>query len=284
MSLDFTRDTTQVMGILNVTPDSFYDGGRYQTLEQAVAHGIALEAAGADFLDIGGESTRPGSHYISTEEELRRVMPVIERLVHRVQIPLSVDTRKAEVARQAIAAGVQIINDISALRSDPVLPSLIADTGVFVVLMHMQGTPFTMQQNPAYRNVVEDILEFLQERIEYAMSHGIPKDRIIIDPGIGFGKTLAHNLEILRNLSRFRSLGFPLLLGHSRKGFLQKALGLPVEKRLAPTIAIAALAIANGVNILRVHDVQEIVQARDIVEMILRPEKVRSVHREEKRL
>ncbi len=284
MSLDLTRDTTQVMGILNVTPDSFYDGGRYQTLEQAVAHGIAQEAAGADILDIGGESTRPGSHYISTEEELRRVMPVIERLVHRVQIPLSVDTRKAEVARQAIAAGVQIINDISALRSDPVLPSLIADTGVFVVLMHMQGTPFTMQQNPTYRNVVEDILEFLQERIEYAMSHGIPKERIIIDPGIGFGKTLAHNLEILRNLSRFRSLGFPLLLGHSRKGFLQKALGLPVEKRLAPTIAIAALAITNGVNILRVHDVQEIVQARDIVEMILRPEKVRSVHCEEKRL
>jgi dihydropteroate synthase len=199
---------------------------------------------------------------------------VIEALAAQVAIPLSVDTRKSGVARCAIAASVQIINDISALRSDPLLPPLLAEKGVFVVLMHMQGNPLTMQHHPTYQNVVEEILGFLEERINYAVTHGIAKERIIIDPGIGFGKSLAHNLEILRNLHRFRSLGFPVMLGHSRKGFLRKALGLSPAERLAPTIAISALAIASGVNILRVHDVWEMVQARDMVEMILHPERM----------
>ncbi|RMF87916.1 MAG: dihydropteroate synthase [Nitrospinota bacterium] len=259
------------MGILNVTPDSFYDGGKYQDPEQAVAHGLALAAAGADIIDIGGESTRPGAHYIDEEEELRRVMPVIERLVDQVQVPLSVDTRKAGVARRAIAAGVQIVNDVSALRSDPRLAPLIAESGVSVVLMHMQGDPLTMQQNPTYTDVVEEILAFFRERIAYALAQGISPEQIIIDPGIGFGKRLVHNLEILRHLPRFRQLGFPVMLGHSRKGFMYKALGLPPAERLAPTIAIAVLAMLQGVNILRVHDVKEMVQARNMIAMILDP-------------
>ncbi len=244
-----------IMGILNVTPDSFYDGGRHVGVDAAVAHGMRLVEEGADILDIGAESTRPGAAPVSEGEELDRVVPVVTELARRVTVPISVDTTKAAVARRAIEAGASIINDVSALRFDPEMAGVIAESGAAVVLMHMQGTPQTMQLAPRYEHVVSEIKEFFQERMDTAVQAGIPQSRIILDPGIGFGKLLSHNLEILAHVSSFHSLRRPLLIGVSRKGFIGQLLNRPVAQREWGTAAAVALAVARGACIVRVHDV-----------------------------
>ncbi|MEK7475172.1 MAG: dihydropteroate synthase [Candidatus Coatesbacteria bacterium] len=247
---------TLVMGIVNVTPDSFSDGGAFLGADAAVAHGTALLAAGADLLDIGGESSRPGSDPVPVEEELRRVVPVIDRLVKATGAVVSVDTTKARVAAEAIAAGAVIVNDISALRGDPRMADVVAHTKAGIVLMHMQGEPKTMQAAPKYGDVVAEIAAFLRERGEAAVAAGISMEAVVYDPGIGFGKTVDHNLEILRRLSEFAALGRPLLVGPSRKAFIGKVLGdLPAAERLEGTAAAVALAVAGGAAIVRVHDV-----------------------------
>jgi dihydropteroate synthase len=244
------------MGILNVTPDSFSDGGRF-IAEAAMAGQVAeLVAAGADIIDIGGESSRPFSEPVSVGEELDRVLPAI-RAVRREHptIPISIDTTKAEVAAEAIEAGATIINDISALRFDPAMAEVAARRRVPVILMHMQGTPKEMQVEPRYDDVVAEIMAFLAERIAWAEARGIGRERLIVDPGIGFGKSVAHNLAILKHLRRFRELGCPLLLGHSRKAFIGKILDLEVTERDIPTAMLSALAVREGVDLIRVHDV-----------------------------
>ncbi|MCK4598355.1 dihydropteroate synthase [Candidatus Bipolaricaulota bacterium] len=251
------RDRVLVMGALNVTPDSFYDGGRYLTPTDAIERALQMGKEGADIIDVGGASSRPGVKPLSSIEELKRVMPVIEGVRNRSDVLLSVDTTRATVAKEAIACGASIVNDISALRFDPEIAGIIAGGGVFVVLMHMLGTPETMQDNPVYADPVEEIKSFLAERIETALHSGIPRERIIIDPGIGFGKRLEHNLTILRGLSSFTDLDVPVLIGLSRKSFLGEILNLPVGERLEGTIAANAVAVINGADIIRVHDVKE---------------------------
>jgi len=251
------RDRVLIMGVLNVTPDSFYDGGSYASAPAAVAHALTMVADGADIIDIGGESSRPGAAPVPAEIELSRVLPVITGIQENSDVLISIDTTKSEVAREAIRAGARIVNDISALRFDPQMGPLIADTGAYVVLMHMQGTPRTMQNDPTYTDPVAEIKGFLKERIEAAIEAGIPRSRIFIDPGIGFGKRLAHNLAILRGIPSFKELGAPVLIGLSRKSFLGEILDLPVEARLTGTIAANAIAIRNGADIIRVHDVKE---------------------------
>jgi dihydropteroate synthase len=247
-----------IMGIVNVTPDSFSDGGEYFDHAAAVAHGLELIAVGADILDVGGESTRPGAAAVDAAEELRRVIPVISALAAQVSAPLSVDTSKAEVARQALAAGAHIINDVTGLTGDPDMPRTSRDGGGGIILMHMQGTPQTMQLNPRYDNVVADIHRYLQERLAALAASGIEAKRMAVDPGIGFGKTLDHNLDLLAHLGDLRTLGRPICLGVSRKGFINKVLGLPgkVEPGTAGTIGVLLHAIAHqAVQIARVHDV-----------------------------
>jgi dihydropteroate synthase len=244
-----------IMGILNVTPDSFYDGGCHAGVEAAVAHGLRLVEDGADILDIGAESTRPGAAPVSASEELARVVPVVTELARRVTVPISVDTTKAAVARKAIEAGASIINDVSALRFDPEMPDVIAQSGAAVVLMHMQGTPQTMQVAPRYTDVVKEVEEFFRERMDAAVQAGIPESRIILDPGIGFGKLLVHNLEILAHVSSFHRFKRPLLVGVSRKGFIGHLLNRPVREREWGTAAAVALAVDRGVRMVRVHDV-----------------------------
>jgi len=251
------RERVQVMGVLNLTPDSFYDGGRYVTPQVAVERALAMVEEGADIIDIGGESSRPGARPVPPAEELERVIPVIEGIRKRSDILLSIDTTKGAVAAEAIEAGVSIVNDISALRFDPEMADVIADRGVFIVLMHMLGTPETMQNDPSYDDPVEEIKAFFAERIETAVSAGIPTEKIIIDPGIGFGKRLSDNLTLLRNLASFNDLGAPILVGLSRKSFLGEILDLPAEERLEGTIAANAIAVLNGADIIRVHDVKE---------------------------
>ncbi|MCD5416465.1 dihydropteroate synthase [Candidatus Bipolaricaulota bacterium] len=251
------RGRVLVMGVLNSSPDSFYDGGRRLTTAAAIDSGLQLVEEGADIIDVGGESTRPGARPVSAAEELERVVPVIAGIRAKDDILLSVDTTKAAVAAEAIAAGAQIVNDVSALRSDPEMAHLVAEHGVFVVLMHMQGVPETMQDNPSYTDPVEEIRAFLAERIGVAIAAGISTEKIIIDPGIGFGKRLADNLAILQNLAQFNDLGVPILIGLSRKSFLGKILDLPAAERLEGTIAANAVAILNGADIIRVHDVSE---------------------------
>ncbi|MEW6500451.1 MAG: dihydropteroate synthase [Thermodesulfobacteriota bacterium] len=244
------------MGILNVTPDSFSDGGRF-TDDAAMAGQVAeLVAAGADIIDIGGESSRPFSDPVSVAEELDRVLPAI-RAVRREHptIPISIDTTKAVVAEEAIEAGATLINDISALRFDPAMAEVAARHRVVVILMHMQGTPKEMQVEPRYNDVVAEIMDFLAERIAWAVARGIGRENLIVDPGIGFGKSVAHNLAILKHLRRFRELGCPLLLGHSRKTFIGKILDLEVTERDFPTAVLSALAVREGVDLIRVHDV-----------------------------
>ncbi len=250
----------KVMGIVNATPDSFSDGGRYLSVSDAVEHGRRLIAEGASLLDIGGESSRPGSEPIGLDEELRRILPVVEGLVGAGAF-LSVDTTKAEVARRVIAAGAAIVNDITAMSSDPEMVRIVADSGAGVVLMHMQGIPRTMQDAPHYDDVVAEVYEFLARRVEWAGSAGIPPDRIAIDPGIGFGKSMTHNLLLLRNLGRFATLGCTLLVGTSRKGFLGKITGRPVAERATASAVSALLAAADGARVVRVHDVGETVDA-----------------------
>ena len=253
------------MGILNVTPDSCYDGGRYLDYDDAIGHGLKLFEDGADLLDIGGESTRPGADPVSEEEELRRVIPVIEELRLQLPIPISIDTVKAGVAEKAVAAGASIINDVTGF-SDPAMRQVAANSGVHLCVVHSQGSPKTMQNNPQYpEGVVPHILNWFEERIELLIYEGVREDRIILDPGIGFGKTVAHNLEILQNLPEFKSLGFPILIGISRKDFMRKITGKDREELLPTTIAINTLMMMEEVEILRVHDVAEHRMCREVL-------------------
>ncbi|MFK7777032.1 MAG: dihydropteroate synthase [Gimesia sp.] len=244
-----------LMGILNVTPDSFSDGGEASDLDAAVKKGLQLVEDGADILDVGGESTRPGADSVSVEEELRRVIPTIKALSTQTQIPISIDTTKAKVAQQALQAGAVIINDISGLTFDPAMIPLAASTQAGVICMHIQGTPQTMQDQPEYENVVSDLKIWFKERIHKLLDSGVDPDQIVLDPGIGFGKTAEHNLEILSHIQEFKDLGFPLLIGHSRKRFLSKLLNRPVEERLAGTIGVSVALAGQSVEILRLHDV-----------------------------
>lgn len=253
------------MGVLNVTPDSFSDGGRYFDPEQAVDHALALVAQGADLLDIGGESTRPRATPVPLEEELRRVVPVVEALAGRVAVPLSVDTYKAEVARQSLEAGASIINDVTALEGDPAMPGVAADSRAGVICMHMQGTPQTMQDNPVYDDVVGEVADFLETRVEELVRGGIEIERIAIDPGICFGKRTAHDLELLRRIDRFVETGRPVCVGVSRKGIIDKLLRpRPVEDRLFGTIGVVLSVCRRGVQIVRVHDVGAVREALEL--------------------
>lgn len=264
-----TGGRTLVMGILNVTPDSFSDGGRFLDADAAVRHGLAMLAEGADLLDVGGESTRPGSEAVPMDEELRRVVPVVARLVKEAGAVVSVDTSKARVAEEAVAAGAEIVNDVSALRADARMGEVVARAGAGVVLMHMQGTPRDMQRAPAYADVAAEIAAFLRARGQAAYQAGVLDEAIVYDPGIGFGKTAAHNLEILRRLPELAVLGRPLLVGPSRKSFIGKVLGdLPPEERLEGTAAAVALAIVGGASIVRVHDVKAMSRVARVADAI----------------
>jgi dihydropteroate synthase len=268
----------RLMGIVNVTPDSFSDGGLFLDAERAVEHGRRLAAEGADMLDVGGESTRPGAEAVSAAEELARVLPVIEGLAGAEgRVPISIDTSKRQVAEAAIEAGAAIVNDVTALRADPELAGLCARAGVEVCLMHMRGEPRTMQENPVYDDVVGDVKAFLAERIEFATSEGIARERIRVDPGIGFGKTVEHNLALLSRLGELRDLGRPILVGTSRKSFIAKLTGAPVEDRLGGTIASSVLAYANGAEILRVHDVAPVREALEAAAAILDPDRADAI-------
>ena len=261
-------ERTLVMGVVNVTPDSFSDGGRFFDARAAIEHALRLEEEGADILDIGGESTRPGSDFITLDEELRRVMPVIEKVRERATVPLSIDTTKAEVARQALQAGCAMVNDISAMRLDPEMIPLVVSKDVPFCLMHMQGMPKDMQIEPHYDDVVGEIAAFLRERAEAAVDAGADPGRIMVDPGIGFGKNLQHNLEIIRRLNELRSLGYAVVLGTSRKSFIGRILDLPEDERVEGTAASVALGIANGADIVRVHDVKEMVRVTRVADAI----------------
>jgi dihydropteroate synthase len=244
-----------IMGIINVTPDSFSDGGLYLSTQQAIAHARNLIDEGADILDIGGESTRPGSQQVSTEEELKRVIPVLEALAD-TGIPISIDTSKPEVMKHAIAAGAFMINDVNALRSPGALEAVAQSDHVQLCLMHMQGTPQTMQANPQYHNIVDEVKDFLHQRIQAAAAAGISQDRLVIDPGFGFGKTLHHNFTLLNQLDQLTTLGVPLLAGLSRKSMLGAITGNNVDHRIHESIAAALLAVTKGAKIVRVHDVK----------------------------
>lgn len=244
-----------LMGIVNVTPDSFYEGGRFCDPQRAVAHALRLVEEGADLLDIGAESTRPGALPVDEQEERRRLVPVVAAVAKAVSVPISVDTSKAEVARAAIDAGAIMVNDVTALRGDSAMVGVVAQAGVALVLMHMQGTPDIMQHAPRYDDVVGEVAQFLAERVRYAIDHGVARDRIVVDPGIGFGKTLGHNLDLLANLRVFAELGYPLLVGPSRKGFIGQLTDQSVEARGWGTAGVVALVVEQGANILRVHDV-----------------------------
>lgn len=263
-----TGPRTRVMGVVNVTPDSFSDGGRHLDPAAAVEHGLRLAAEGADVLDVGGESTRPGARPVSEEEERERVVPVVRALARRTDVPVSVDTRHATVAAAALEAGARIVNDVTALGGDPGMGPLVARAGAGVVLMHMQGTPETMQEDPRYEDVVADVLDFLAGAVRRAVEAGVDESRIAVDPGIGFGKRLEHNLALLRHLGSFRALGRPVVLGASRKGFLGKITGRPVEDRLAGSLGVAAAAAMAGAAMIRAHDVPETVDALRAVDAV----------------
>ncbi|MBI2349146.1 MAG: dihydropteroate synthase [Deltaproteobacteria bacterium] len=248
---------TALMGVVNVTPDSFSDGGRYFEPAQAISHGVKLVEEGADIIDVGGESTRPGARPVSGREEVERVIPVIRGLRRELSAPISVDTYKADVAKAALDAGADMVNDISALRFDPAMAPLIAAEKVPVVLMHMRGTPRTMQRRPHYRDVVEEVREFLRDRIRFAVQAGVDLERIIVDPGIGFGKELEHNLALLRALPALADLGRPVLVGPSRKTFIGQILDVGPEERLEGSLAAAVAAVLGGASVIRTHDVKE---------------------------
>lgn len=258
----------KLMGVVNVTPDSFSDGGRYLDPEAAVRHGLELVEAGAEILDVGGESTRPGAEPVAADEEMRRVLPVIEGLAGR-GATISVDTSKAAVAAAALDAGAEIVNDVTALRGDPEMAAACAERGAGVVLMHMLGDPRTMQSNPTYREVVAEVRDFLAARVEAAVEAGIARERIWVDPGIGFGKTVEHNLLLLRRLGELRALGRPIVIGTSRKSFIGRIDGSPPGARVGGTIASSILACTEGAEVLRVHDVAEVGQAATVARAIL---------------
>lgn len=258
---------TLVMGVVNVTPDSFSDGGRWLAHDAAIAHGLRLRDEGADVVDVGGESTRPGAQPVPVQEELRRVRPVVEALASR-GVPVSIDTRRPEVARAALAAGACIVNDVEGLRA-PGMAEACADARCGVVVMHMQGQPHDMQRTPAYRDVVAEVRAFLAERAAFAQKAGVPRDALCVDPGIGFGKTLDHNLALLRGLRSLGDLGFPVLVGVSRKGFLGALAGIAQpDQRLHPGLAAAAIAVANGADVIRTHDVRPTVEALKVADAL----------------
>jgi len=252
--LDLSQ-TPVMMGIVNTTPDSFSDGGKFLDPSEAVDQALRLQAEGAGILDVGGESTRPGATPVPENEEVRRVLPVIEKIVARSPLPISVDTTKAEVARLALAAGAEIVNDISGLTFDPRMQEVCAEAQAGILCMHIQGTPQTMQHAPTYSDVVTEVAGFLRQRLEELRRAGIPPERVALDPGIGFGKTAAHNLQLLRHIRPLRELGRPLCIGHSRKRFLQKLLGREVDERLFGTVGVSVAAALQGAELIRVHDV-----------------------------
>jgi len=267
-------ERTLLMGVLNVTPDSFSDGGKFFNLKRALRQALAMQRDGADIIDVGAESTRPGAAGISASEELRRLLPVLEALRGKLKIPISVDTQKAAVAEVALGAGAEIINDISGLRSDPRLAAVAAKHCVPIILMHMRGTPRSMQKGPFARNVLRDVSSGLRHSISVARKHGVKRSHIIIDPGIGFGKSFSQNYELLARLPKLASLGYPLMVGTSRKGFLGATLGkngkpAPPDARLWGTAATVAASILNGAHIVRVHDVAEMAQVVKVTDSVL---------------
>jgi len=257
-------DRPLIMGVVNVTPDSFFDGGRYLDVEAAVAHAVRLVEEGADLLDVGAESTRPGADVVNEAEERRRAIPVVTAVAKAVTVPISIDTSKAAVARAALDAGAILVNDVTALRGDAAMVDVVARTGAGIVLMHMQGTPRTMQQVPRYDDVVVEISEFFEERIHFATAHGVVRRQIILDPGIGFGKLLIHNLTLLAQLHRFVQFECPLLVGVSQKAFLGQLVNRPVQERQWGTASAVAMAVDRGAGILRVHDVRAM---KDVVQV-----------------
>jgi dihydropteroate synthase len=263
-------ERTHIMGILNITPDSFSDGGEFIDHERALHHARQMVEEGVDIIDVGGESTRPGAKPVSLEEELKRVIPLIERLTSQIEVPISIDTTKAGVAKEAIKAGAVMINDISALRFDPGMAPLAAEFGTPVVLMHMKESPHTMQQHVTYHSLMSEIFSFLKERISYAESTGIDSAKIIVDPGIGFGKSVPDgNLEIIKHLSLLKDLGKPILVGPSRKAFIGSVLELGVEEREEGTAAAVALAVSHGAHMVRVHDIKKMKRVVKMVDAIM---------------
>jgi dihydropteroate synthase len=258
-----------IMGVVNVTPDSFFDGGKYFDPNAAIAHALELVRQGADILDIGGESTRPGAEPVSEAEELRRVIPVVDELAAKVKIPLSIDTTKSAVAQAALQAGASIVNDVAANRQDDALWKIAAAFRAGYICLHAQGTPRTMQQNPAYANVTREVGEFFGDRLKKLNACGVTADQVVLDVGIGFGKTLEHNLQLLANLRSFTTMARPLLIGVSRKSFIGKLLGGDLNERLPASLACASLAIGSGAQIIRTHDVAATVQAARMTEAIL---------------
>lgn len=268
------------MGVLNVTPDSFSDGGKFYADEHAIERALQMESAGADILDIGAESTRPGAEGVSIAEELRRLLPVLGAVRRVLKIPVSIDTQKSEVAEAAIQAGAQIINDISGLRSDPRVARIAARYGVPLILMHMRGEPRTMQKGPFARNVIKDVTEGLRSSIAIALQAGVKQSQIVLDPGIGFGKSYEQNYELLAKLAELAKLGFPLLVGTSRKGFLGATMARhgkprPAEERIWGTAGTVAASILNGAHIVRVHDVEEMIQVSRVADSVLNPHRLR---------
>ena len=264
---------TRIMGVLNVTPDSFSDGGRYADPAAAVEQAVKLAGDGADFIDVGGESTRPGAAPVTTDEEIRRVLPVIEALPSRTGLPISIDTRNADVAGAALAAGASIVNDVSGLRHDPRMARVIGSHDATAIVMHMVGTPATMQADPRYDDLIGEITAFFREGLRLAADAGIRQ--VVLDPGIGFGKTAEHNLEILGRLDEFTELGCPVMVGASRKSFIGAILGLPVGERLEGTIGASVAAVMKGARILRVHDVREVARAVRVADAIVSRESAR---------
>ncbi|KAA0003285.1 MAG: dihydropteroate synthase [Thermoplasmata archaeon] len=266
-------EKTLIMGILNVTPDSFYDGGKYNVMEKAIERAYEMEREGADMIDIGGESTRPGAEAVPIEKEMKRVIPVIEEIANKIKIPISIDTYKAKVAEKAIEKGATMVNDITALRGDEKMAEVVADYDVPICIMHMKGTPQTMQKSPYYKDIMEDIIKFLHQRAKYAISRGIAEENIILDPGIGFGKRtgkIEDNCEIIARLTELKSLGFPIMIGISRKTFIGNICNTQPEERLEGSLGAEAIAIANGADILRVHDVKETKKMSLVVDKILK--------------
>ncbi len=261
-------DRPLIMGILNVTPDSFSENGKFFDSRKAIDHAVYMAESGADIIDIGGESSRPGSSGISAREELKRIIPIIEKVADQVEIPISIDTVKSDVARRALDAGASIINDISALRVDKKMAGVAAKHDAYLILMHMRGTPRDMQNDTEYDDIIGEISQFLEDAAQTAIKAGVSKDKIIIDPGIGFGKSVEGNFVIMKNLDRFLGLGYSLLVGASRKSFIGKTLKLDVDRRLEGSLAATCYAVLNGADIVRVHDVAETKKALTIIEKI----------------
>ncbi|HNX24606.1 MAG TPA: dihydropteroate synthase [Spirochaetota bacterium] len=261
---------TRIMGILNITPDSFYDGGMHNSIEKGFSHALKMSEDGADIIDVGGESTRPGSLPVSVSEEIDRVVPVIERIVKEISIPVSIDTTKSQVAVEAVKAGASIINDISGLTFDPAIIKAAADYKTWLIISHIKGTPYDMQKNTGYNDIIKDILDFLNIAINNALDQGVSREKIILDPGIGFGKSQEQNYIILNNIMKIRETGYPVLIGLSRKSLIGKLYNYNEEDRLPATIALNAVAVNNGADIVRVHDVKAHRLAMDSIDFLKR--------------